>query len=246
MDPRLPQLPSARAELPPSDRAAASSWQRTVCTQIGKLIQDGWVLSAVGGGEIDDMTSWCVELPGPPDSPYEGGTWLLSVHVPRPDYPRKSPSVAFATPIFHPNVEPNRGAICLDVLNQAWSPATTLLQVVLSIQNLLSNPNGADPYNAAAAAMMRVRCLKSQAYGPEFAAFARTHAVRHALRHVARTPLLTPLAGAGDAGAPPPPPLDGGAAAEGDEEEEETYTDEEPEVEEEEVNDDADMSAPGE
>ena len=37
------------------------------------------------------------------------------------------------------------GAICLDILKDAWSPALTLKTVLLSIQALLTSPEPSDP-----------------------------------------------------------------------------------------------------
>ena len=51
---------------------------------------------------------------GPPDSPFQGGVFFLTIHFPT-DYPFKPPKVAFTTKIYHPNINSN-GSICLDIL----------------------------------------------------------------------------------------------------------------------------------
>lgn len=61
---------------------------------------------------------------GPPDSPYQGGVFFLTIHFPT-DYPFKPPKVAFSTRIYHPNINSN-GSICLDILRSQWSPALTI------------------------------------------------------------------------------------------------------------------------
>ncbi|KAI8009220.1 Ubiquitin-conjugating enzyme E2 10 [Camellia lanceoleosa] len=83
------------------------------------------------------------QLWSPPDSPYAGGVFLVTIHFP-PDYPFKPPKVAFRTKVFHPNINSN-GSICLDILKEQWSPALTISKVLLSICSLLTDPNPDDP-----------------------------------------------------------------------------------------------------
>jgi len=66
-------------------------------------------------------------------------------------YPRDPPVMYFATPIFHANVGPTSGGICLDTLNQNWSSVYTLSTVFNFIIGLLDDPNGKSPMNAEAA-----------------------------------------------------------------------------------------------
>nr|VDC77831.1 unnamed protein product [Brassica rapa] len=91
----------------------------------------------------EDMFHWQATIMGPPDSPYAGGVFLVSIHFP-PDYPFKPPKVSFKTRVYHPNINSN-GSICLDILKEQWSPALTISKVLLSICSLLTDPNPDDP-----------------------------------------------------------------------------------------------------
>jgi ubiquitin-conjugating enzyme E2 A len=56
--------------------------------------------------------------------------------------------------MFHPNVYAN-GELCLDILQNRWSPTYDVAAILTSIQSLLHDPNPNSPANAEAAQLYR-------------------------------------------------------------------------------------------
>lgn len=52
--------------------------------------------------------------------------------------------------MFHPNVYAD-GSICLDILQNKWTPLMDVKGLLICIQSLLSDPNPNSPANAEAA-----------------------------------------------------------------------------------------------
>ena len=101
------------------------------------------------------LLAWRCAVRGPAGSPWAGKAvpFLLRFCGPWPDAP---PLLIALPPIpFHPNFDPGTGAVCMDLLQEQWSPAAGVLGVLLSAQSLLTSPTVADanslPANVEAA-----------------------------------------------------------------------------------------------
>ena len=65
------------------------------------------------------------------------------------DYPQKPPVIRFTCKMFHPNVFSD-GRLCLDLLQDKWSPIYTVATILQSVQSLLTDPNTSSPANPVA------------------------------------------------------------------------------------------------
>lgn len=87
---------------------------------------------------------------GPPDTPYAGGKFVVDIQIPN-EYPFKPPKMKFETKVYHPNISSVTGAICLDILKDAWTPILTLKSSLISLQSLFQSPEPSDPQDAEVA-----------------------------------------------------------------------------------------------
>jgi len=106
-----------------------------------------------GAPEENDIMKWTAVIFGPTDTPWEGGTFKLTLDFSE-EYPNKPPKVKFVTKMFHPNIYAD-GSICLDILSNQWSPSYDVASVLTSIQSLLCDPNPLSPANHEAARLFQ-------------------------------------------------------------------------------------------
>ncbi|KAK6744469.1 hypothetical protein RB195_011276 [Necator americanus] len=98
----------------------------------------------------DSLSEIKGQIRGPPDTPYQGGSFDLEIKIPD-TYPFTPPKIKFLTKIWHPNISSQTGTICLDILKDQWAASLTLRTVLLSIQALMCSPEPKDPQDAVVA-----------------------------------------------------------------------------------------------
>jgi len=92
-----------------------------------------------------DLKNWETGIPGKEGTDWHPGLYKLTMEFP-PEYPSKPPKCKFVGGLFHPNIYPS-GTVCLSILNEddGWRPAITIKQILVGIQDLLTNPNPLSP-----------------------------------------------------------------------------------------------------
>lgn len=115
-----------------------------------KLIMAGFEVELREGS----TQHFAVTFFGPKDTIYEGAAYRVNVELPD-QYPFASPSIGFEPhSIFHPNIDERSGSVCLDVINQTWTPLYSLVNIFdVFLPQLLTYPNPSDPLNSDAASM---------------------------------------------------------------------------------------------
>ena len=102
-------------------------------------------LGCTVGLEKNDIFHWKISLAGPIDTPYAGGMFFLTAEF-NEDYPQKKPEVRFINKIYHLNVSPTNGHICISTLNE-WKPKTPMVDVISAIFALFYDQNPKSPYS---------------------------------------------------------------------------------------------------
>lgn len=150
----------------------ASNRLRRIAKELSDIQADAESKILAESANGSDLTHLLASFPGPPDTPYEGGTYIVDIKIPN-EYPFRPPVMFFKTKLWHPNVSSQTGAICLDTLGSAWSPVLTIKSALLSLQSLLSTPEPKDPQDAEVASML-------MNFPEKFQRKAREWAITHA------------------------------------------------------------------
>ncbi|CAD7966926.1 unnamed protein product [Amoebophrya sp. A25] len=126
----------------------------------------------------DDIMNWSAVIFGPEETPWEGGAFQLTVAF-NEEFPTKPPKIRFLTKMFHPNIYAS-GEICLDILQNQWSPIYDISAILTSIQSLLTDPNPNSPANSEAAQLWNEN---RREYNRRVVAIVEESLVRQLLEH---------------------------------------------------------------
>ena len=103
-------------------------------------------LAAIGGSVSPinkDFLHWKGCMLGPKNTPYSGGLFFFEIKLDS-NYPYSAPIIQMRTPIYHPNIDPRSGHICIHLLHH-WNNAYNISTLILAVFDLLAHPN---EYNA--------------------------------------------------------------------------------------------------
>ena len=92
----------------------ASSRERRVTKELQDIEKDrdsGVTVRLVN----DSLKNLIGTIPGPPDTPYAGGTYEVEITIPD-QYPFKSPFMKFKTKIWHPNISSQTVSVVIEEL----------------------------------------------------------------------------------------------------------------------------------
>lgn len=81
----------------------ASNRLRRVAKELADIQNDTQSKILCQAADGSDLTHLHASFQGPPDTPYEGGTYVVNIVIPN-EYPFKPPQMKFKTKVWHPNV----------------------------------------------------------------------------------------------------------------------------------------------
>lgn len=100
----------------------------------------------------DNLMAFTVTVQ-PDEGFYQGGKFVFDFKVPEA-YPHEPPKVTCTTKVYHPNID-LQGAVCLNILREAWKPILSISAVIYGLVFLFLDPNPGDPLNKDAARVLK-------------------------------------------------------------------------------------------
>lgn len=131
-----------------SDKAVLLKHYRDLARTISSFSNDQACLKELADDEDLDLETVFVTV-SPNDGPYRGGKFDFEFDL-SDGYPTCPPVVRCQTHIYHPNIDfcDDQGDVCLNLLDELWTPDMTLEDVVQGVLFLLYNPNVEDPLSS--------------------------------------------------------------------------------------------------
>ena len=130
---------------------------RRIKKEFEDIIKDPYEFCTAQPLEDENLFNWVGSVSGPEDSPYEGGVFFLTIALP-PTYPFKPPKVKFSTPVYHLNID-KHGNTSIDLLDNMWSPAIKISNVLCSMYSLLEMPSADHPMESEIAEVYKTNRL---------------------------------------------------------------------------------------
>ena len=93
----------------------------------------------------NDIYEWKITLIGAKDTPYTDGIFFIKLSFPK-NYPDRAPRIHFLTPIYHPNVKPHDGFVCVNFITH-WKKTTSVREILTKLYSIFYLVNPDSPYS---------------------------------------------------------------------------------------------------
>lgn len=103
--------------------------------------------------DTDNFNIIDATINGPISTPFDNGQFKIRMHMSN-DYPLSPPKCYFITKIFHPNVAPGSGEICVNTLKKDWNASYGIHHILQVIRCLLIQPNPESALNEEAGKLL--------------------------------------------------------------------------------------------
>lgn len=94
----------------------------------------------------NNIYEWKITLLGAKDTPYADGIFFIKLSFPQ-DYPDRAPRINFLTPIYHPNVNPSDGYVCVNFIRNDWKKTTSVREILTKLYSIFYLVNPESPFS---------------------------------------------------------------------------------------------------
>ena len=110
---------------------ATANAERRLLKDLQKIQEDTVNDTIMAMPDENTVFEWTAVIMGAEDTDWEGACLKLRMKF-ADTYPNKAPEIKFVTKMFHPNIYKD-GRICLDILNEKWTPSYSVHTILTSI-----------------------------------------------------------------------------------------------------------------